>query len=131
MTNKKQTNTAAAHVDVKLLNTKGASSLVEYEEDGIRKRVYVPAGSIKNDQVQEMIISRGIPYGHPWEEIEFKVGGPALAEALHKADLWTIEDVLKNPKKLRLALQSTLTEQLSEILTIAYGEKKGVNEHGQ
>jgi hypothetical protein len=122
-------NNTATHV--KLINTKGASSLVEFEEDGITRRVYVPAGSVKDDLVLTVIISRGIPYGHPWEELDFTVGGAALSEAMHKADLWTIEDVMKNPKKLRLAIQSTITSQMSEILTIAYGEKKGVNEHGQ
>lgn len=125
MKQKNPTNTTA----VRLIISKGASSLVEFKDGELLKRVFVPSDTVKDGQCSEVILNRGIPYGHPWEDLEFTIGGPALAEALHKADLWTIEDVLKNPKKLRSALQATITSQLSEILTIAYGEKKGVNEH--
>lgn len=124
MTNSKKSNTAAIHV--KLINTKGQSSLVEYMEDEVRHRVYVPADSVVNGQVSDVIISRGIPYGYPWEEMSFTVGGTHLTEQLHAQELWTIDDVLKNPKKLRSALNAVTTAQLSEILTIAHREKKGV-----
>lgn len=126
MTKKSNSNNTA--VNVRLINAKGQSSLVEYVDGEIRRRVYVPSISVKDGQVSAEDLNRGIPYGYPLEEIEFTVGGAGLAEALHKMNLWTIEDVLKSPQKLRSALQATIASQLSGILQIAHGEKKGVND---
>jgi hypothetical protein len=129
MTNKKQSDTTA--LPVKLINTKGQSSLVEFEDNGVRRRVFIPSDQLIDGKVSNVIISRAIPFGYPWEEIQFTVGGADLAAALHKLDLWTIEDVLKYPKKLRSALETTLASQLKKILEISHGEKKGVNNDGQ
>lgn len=123
MTSKKPT---IQNISVNLLNTKGQSSLVEYVENDVRRRVYIPADLVKDGFVSSQELSRGIPYGYPWEEISFNVGGVHLAEQMQAQGLWTIEDVLKNPKKLRSALNAVVTAQLSEILTIAHREKKGV-----
>lgn len=113
---------------VRLIRTKGSSSLIEYKDGEIKRRVFIPASELIDDQVSAEVLSRAIPYSYPWEEIEFTVGGAGLAEQLHRLDLWTVDDVLKYPQKLRSALQATITSQLSEILTIAHGEKKGVND---
>jgi hypothetical protein len=119
--------TKSLNTFARVIKTKGASSLVEYVDNDVRKRVYIPSSEIVDGQVSNVIISRGIPYSYPFEEIEFTVRGADLAEAFHLLDLWTIEDVLKNPKKLRSALQATIASQLAKILKIAHGEKKGAN----
>lgn len=119
--------TKSLNTFARLIKAKGASSLVEYVDHGVRRRVYIPSSALINGQVSSEIISRGIPNSYPFEELEFTVRGADLAEAFHLLDLWTVEDVLKNPKKLRSALQATIASQLANILKLAHGEKKGVN----
>lgn len=109
---------------VTLVNRKGKSVLVEYVEAGAVHRRYVPIVEVHDGAVENEVLERGIVYGFPWEEIELKFNADRFAKEMHDVGIWTIEDALLNPKNLWSALRATLAENLTEILTIASGEKK-------
>lgn len=120
-----------AKTQVTIVRTKDSSTLVEYVEDGVLSRKYVPTAEVKDSIVADEILSRGIPYGYPWEDVELKFNMPKFANELHNVGVWTVEDMLKNPQKLSAALHAAFAENLSNILEVARNEKKGVIHNGR
>jgi hypothetical protein len=109
---------------VTLVNRKGQSVLVEYVEAGTVHRRYVPVDEVQGGAVENEVLEQGIQYGFPWEEVELTFNAEQFAKEMHNVSIWTVEDALRNPKNLWSALRATLAENLTEILTIASGEKK-------
>lgn len=109
---------------VTILSSKGSSTLVEYLDAGILQRKYVPTAKVLNGFVADDVLERGIPYGFPWEEIEIKFDMQQFAVEMHNAELWTVEDVLKAPKKLTGVLRKIFEASFKTVLETAFREKK-------
>jgi len=86
---------------VRVVATKGGSSLVEWGE----RRAYVPASSVKGGAVSDLTLSRGIPYGVPWDDL-----AEGLAAKMHLQGLWTVADLAANA---RLSLEIAKRYKLS------------------
>jgi hypothetical protein len=69
-------------------------------------------------------LERGIPYGFPWEEIEIKFDMQRFAIEMHNAGLWTVEDVLREPKTLTGVLRKIFEASFKTVLETAFREKK-------
>jgi len=115
---------------VTIIRQKDNSTLVQYVDDGVLTRKYVPTAKVIDGFVPDEVLEQGISYGYPWEEIELKFDSRQLADEMHQVDLWTVEDVLRSPQKVQAALNAILANGLSKILDIARNEKKGVKPHG-
>lgn len=109
---------------VTVLSSKGSSTLVEYMDAGVLRRKYVPTAKVLNGFVADDVLERGIPYGFPWDEIEIKFDMQQFATEMHNAELWTVEDVLKAPKKLTGVLRKIFEASFKTVLETAFREKK-------
>jgi len=112
---------------VTVLSSKGASTLVEYMLDGVLQRKYVPTNKVLNQFVSDEVLARGIPYGFPWEEIVISFDMQQFANEMHNAELWTVEDVLKSPKKISGVLRKIFEDSFRTVLETAVREKKRSN----
>jgi hypothetical protein len=112
---------------VTILSSKGASTLVEYMLDGVLQRKYVPTEKVLNQFVPDEVLARGIQYGFPWEEIVINFDMQQFATEMHNAELWTVEDVLKSPKKLTGVLRKIFEDSFKAVLETAVREKKRSN----
>ena len=74
---------------VRVVGTKGGSSLVEWGE----RRAYVPAGAVKDGNVSDLTLQRGVPYGVPWDDL-----AEGLAAKMHAVGIWTKEDMARNAR---------------------------------
>jgi hypothetical protein len=109
---------------VTVLSSKGASTLVEYLDNGILQRKYVPTEKVSNQFVDDQVLAQGIPYGFPWDEIVINFDMQHFATEMHNADLWTVEDVLKSPKKVTGVLRKIFEDSFRTVLETAVREKK-------
>jgi len=76
-------------VPVQVVRTKGASSLVEWEE----QRGYIPAGSVKDGLVSPTTLKRSVPYGVPWDEL-----AEGLTAKMCAVGIWTADDLARNAR---------------------------------
>ena len=102
---------------VKLIKAKNNSALVEYVFDGKLSRCYIPQAEF-GGHVLNSVLQQGIPYGFAFEELDIKFDSAKLADELHQVGIWTVDDLLKNPKGLASALNQTLSEITANILRI-------------
>lgn len=109
---------------VTILSSQGASTLTEYVTDGVVYRKYVPTSKLEGNFIQDETLASGIPYGFPWDEIVIKFDPQKFAEAMHNAELWTVEDVLKSPAKLTGVLRKVFEQDFRKILETASSEKR-------
>jgi hypothetical protein len=116
---------------VTVITKRDNSTLVQYVEQGVLIRKYVPTAKIDGNFVDNDVLEQGIPCGFPWREMELQFDGMKFENEMHNVGLWTVQDVLKSPQKLWSALQATLADNLSTILELAKEESKGVNRHGK
>jgi len=86
----------------------------------------VPTDKVLNQFVDDQVLARGIPYGFPWEEIVINFNMQQFALEMHNADLWTVEDVLKNPKKVTGVLRKIFEDSFRTVLETALREKKRI-----
>ena len=115
---------------VTIIRKKGNSILVQYVEEEILTRKFVPAEEVDGVFVATSVLAQGIPYGYPWEDAEMKFDSRKFANELHNLEVWTVQDALKSPQKLWSALRTALADNLSMMLEIAKNESKGVNRNG-
>lgn len=110
---------------VTVLSSKGESTLVEYlNTAGVLQRRYVPTKKVQEQFVADDVLERGIPYGFPWEEIEIKFDMQQFAIEMHNAELWTVENVLRDPKRLTGVLHKIFETSFRAVLETAIREQK-------
>lgn len=87
---------------VKVIRQKGQVVLVQWEG----QRAYVPAEVVIDDQCPSEELAIGIPYGVPWAEVvgDIVLTGEQIEDTLRKHNIWTLEDVRKEPMKAAAAL---------------------------
>jgi len=111
-------------VRIKLVSTKGNAALVQYTEDKKPARKYIPTDEIEDGAARDEVLSQGIPYGFPWDELSITVSAERFSDELHKNEIWTTQDALKHPNKVIAALHAALADNINEILSIASSETK-------
>jgi len=90
---------------VEILSTEGKTSLVKYLVDDIAYQVYIPTTKITSGEVDVRTLSKGLPYGLPWDQIKLpEITGKALAIALHNRGIWTAEEYRSNPQGVQAAI---------------------------
>lgn len=108
---------------VTVILRKDNSTLVQYVEDGLLTRKYVPTDEVKGNLVAHQVLLQGIPFGYPWEDLEMKFDAQKFANEMRNVGLWTLQDVLVSPQKVWSALRATLAVNLSTILELSKSEK--------
>lgn len=109
-------------VAVKVIRTEKQSALVEWVDDGMH-RAYVPASAVKDDAVSPITLSRGVPYGIPWEKAELSATADALAANLRARGIWTRADLIKSQQSAIAALQQTYRVDLVALNILAAKEE--------
>lgn len=95
----------AQPIPVETISTEGKTSLVKYLVDDILYQVYIPTTKITDNGVDARVLSKGLPYGLPWEQVGLPdITGKALATALHNQGIWTAEECRSNPQGMRAAI---------------------------
>ena len=112
-------------MNVKVIYSERKAVLVEYiDDDGNKQRCIIPEESLENgNTVRDELLSASIPYGVDWEfHLEGAIGKITpgmIAEEFHKANLWTAEDVLYNPKKVEGILRRVYGLDYAGVINIA------------
>lgn len=101
---------------MKIIRVEGQSKVVEYQENGQLKRRILP-----NDSEE---IKLGIPYGLPFALLLVEAKVPEsmagrIEKELHKAGLWTVEDLQEKPNAVRGAIQAAYAIDVSKLLNLA------------
>lgn len=94
-------------INVKVIQTSGVSSLVEWvDESGQLRRGHIPASAVVDGTAKEYDLDLSIPYGIPFAEIIQLKATPELFEKrLHQLGIWTYDDLVKRPQEVLAALQ--------------------------
>lgn len=104
-------------IKVTVVKSQGDASMVEYVDEGILQRATIPTSKIRNGEASKTTLSAGIPYGDDWVNKigKIEVDPVVIANALRNRGIWTTADVLANPRKATLALQTALQLDLKKI----------------
>lgn len=120
----KKTADNFSRTQVQVVERKDKTTLVQYVDDGLTVRKYIPSVEVGTGQVLDKVLERGIPYGYPWGEIDLKFDSQKFANEMHAVNIWTVDDALKFPQKLWSALNATLADEISKILSTSLKEKR-------
>jgi len=114
-------------VQVKVLNDQGKTVLVEWVEDNKIKRGFIPSKNLATDSlVAKKVLSAATPYGLPWAKlIKLQATPEGIEVALHRAGIWTMEDLMKNPMPALGAIQAAYWLDMSILLMAAQEFEKG------
>lgn len=86
-------------IDVRVIQRKGKSALIEWSVKDDRRRAFVPADAVEDgNKCDKDVIDAGVPYGAPWEEL-VDVSGltpEAVGREMRRRNLWTAADVEGN-----------------------------------
>lgn len=105
---------------VRVISRKGGAVLVEWASPDGLKRVVVPAGSLRDDEVSEEELALGIEYGLPWEELlSLEVTPEAIAAELRRRGIWTLADLRAKPNTAVAALQAAYGVGLAALMQAA------------
>jgi hypothetical protein len=85
----------------RILKTEGKAALVQIVRDGKEKRATLPIDLLaegSNSEITGEQFDMGIPYGLPFAEIlgEVSISPVDLENALHNANVWTLNDLESN-----------------------------------
>ena len=79
---------------VRLVAHKDGSALVEWIDEGMYRRVYVPLAKVDQGTVAGKDLAKGIPYGLPWEDwIEVTATPENIANELRRQGVWCWQDI--------------------------------------
>jgi hypothetical protein len=83
------------------------AKLVAWTEEGHPRRSWVPSHLISPDlEVSLKVLRESAPYGLPFDHIikSVTITADAFSDALHRRNIWTQEDVMRNPDAVSKAL---------------------------
>lgn len=110
-------------IEVKIIQQRGQSVLVEWVDGRLLRRATIPADVIVEGRVGADILEMGIPYGVDWSKlIELDATPKKLDQRLKQVGIWTAEDALKNADRLLGAIQAAYSVDLGKIMSIARHE---------
>lgn len=84
------------------LGHKKGNTLVEWD-DGMLHRGYIPSDTITDGEVSSDTLSAAIPYGVGLSDLPC-VTPEQLEDMLHRAGLWTVEDIRRHPMEVKAVL---------------------------
>lgn len=117
-------------VPVRVIMVKKNSALIEWADNGVTKRGFIPANKVA-DELPHSLLQAAKPYGLQWEEIlSPHISAKDLAKELYNAGVFTHEDTLHKDKVLG-ALQKALGIDLAAIRQAAYDATYGANKKGE
>lgn len=106
-------------IDVTVIKTDGQSALVQYVNSGLQ-RVHVPAYQVVDGKCDKETLDAGIQYGLPFDElVTINVTPQYVAECLHAADIWSLDDIVHKPNAVNAALKRAYGLDLAALLKSA------------
>lgn len=112
-------------VSVKVIEQKGASALVEWQERGRTYRAFVPAEQIEDDKCAKSELETGTAHGEQWEDyISGLPTAKQIAEALRKSNVWTMDDLFVNQLKVKQLFQSLYGQVFVQFIRATNGGKR-------
>lgn len=97
---------------------KGQSSVVEWTDDADNtRRVVVPSDEVLKENGILVVedVEDGYAYGVEWEKlIHTRMGPKAIADALRKNGIWTLEDYAKNTAAVTAAFNEACSANLQQ-----------------
>lgn len=90
-------------IDVRVIETKGKSALVEYHDDSIPYRVYMPSSEIENGRANlYKLQNEYTPYGIPWTSFLNLSGitSTGIMKTLRERGVWTYDDLKEHDRVL-------------------------------
>lgn len=104
------------------------SFLVEWVVDGVAKRGFIPAKKFDPAGVPESVLLRSTPYGLPWAQLATLSATPeGLEQALHNADIWTLNDLNEKIQAGIGAIQTAYKLDYAALRTAAKNYQTGGN----
>ena len=89
---------APAPVPVTVVEVAGPTVLVQWEEDGVPQRGYIPAKEVKQGASPAKALKAAAPYGVQWSKYAQAISlSPAdIESALRRKGIWTLDDLALN-----------------------------------
>lgn len=107
-------------VKVKLITDSGNTVIVEYMVKGRAIRVMLPMTDLVNGAVEEKKLEAGFSYGVPWETVELpSFTAQDLADELHKYDIWTADDALKNIRVIQGVVANLTGKVVQQVIRLS------------
>jgi len=78
---------------VRIVSEQGDVALIEWAAEDDSRRAYFPKGKVKPGGMTAEELGKAQPYGQDWAEVFPYPFGRALSIALHRAGVWTFEDL--------------------------------------
>ena len=122
------------YVPVKMLERRGETVLLEWADGDETKRGYLPASVVIPETAEIALavsaseLPLAAPYGVPWAallQVDPSDFSERLQKALHNANLWTFDDVMKNPNSVIGAIQVALGVSMATVALTARKFEKG------
>lgn len=106
---------------VKIVRRQNQAVLVEWvDDDGRKQRCVIPAEKIEDGQAADDVLAAGQPYGYPWGKMITLSALPVDVEVeLHRANIWTGDDLRANTAVAVAALQRVYGVDLAALLQAA------------
>jgi len=109
------------------LNKAGEVALVEWVADGKVYRGFLPEKKFSPEGLPDSVLSKATPYGLPWAKLAtFQATPEGLEEALHNADIWTLDDLVTKIQAGIGAIQTAYQFDLAALRTAAKNYKTEV-----
>ena len=89
---------APAPIPVTIVETAGPTALIQWDQDGVPQRGYVPAKEVKEGAVSERALKAAAPYGVAWAKFakEIKLSPADIERELRQIGVWTLADAATN-----------------------------------
>ncbi len=126
---KKTESTDSANTDilvaVRLVEKRGSSGVFEWMDGETLRRVILPLEAFVDGAIESETLALGVPYGLDWGKlITFHATPELLTEALHRAGIWTPEDLITYQQAAYGCLQSVYGLDLASLIQTADRARK-------
>jgi hypothetical protein len=113
-------------VAVSVIANKGASSLIQWDNDGTLSRAFVPGNSVVGDKCKKSVINASVPYGSRWVEFipDILIPGEIVADALRAAGFWTFQDIELNVNGAQSAINKAVGVNAATICRLARNSER-------
>jgi hypothetical protein len=109
---------------VRLVGRAGVNATVEWEADGVTRRATIPAKKVKDGAVDAETLEAGVPYGLPLESIKVEITAGDVARELHRAGIWTAEDLFAQAPAAKAAITRACAGIWTELIELSKRSSK-------
>lgn len=109
---------------MKTIKQDGHSKLVEFEEGGQTRRAILPVG----EEDLEMSIPHGFPFAEAIKDKVCEGMAQRIEAELHRRNLWTLEDVMKNPGTAQGAVLAAYGVDYAILIQLSKQFQGGLND---